>query len=109
MLDINKLATAFFREVLADPKRGEAGRAYLAKRGVGAEITDKFQLGYAPPDWHALADYLKAKRADLELAAQARARRAAAARRRLLRPLSRSARVPGRSCPAARSSGSRRA
>ena len=38
MLDINKLATAFFREVLADPKRGEPGRAYLAKRGVGAEI-----------------------------------------------------------------------
>jgi DNA primase len=68
MLDINRLATAFFREVLADPKRGEAGRAYLAKRGVDAATTDRFQLGYAPADWHALADYLKAKRADLEIA-----------------------------------------
>lgn len=68
MLDINKHATAFFREVLADPKRGEPGAAYLAKRGVGAEISEKFQLGYAPADWHALADYLKAKRVDLELA-----------------------------------------
>ncbi|HTL36265.1 MAG TPA: DNA primase [Kofleriaceae bacterium] len=68
MLEINKHATAFFREVLADPKRGEMGRAYLAKRGVGAEVTDKFQLGYAPPDWHALADYLKNKRCDMELA-----------------------------------------
>jgi DNA primase len=68
MLEINKLATQFFREVLADPKRGEIGRAYLEKRGVGTEISDKFQLGYAPADWHALADYLKAKRADLELA-----------------------------------------
>lgn len=68
MLDINKHATAFFREVLADPKRGEPGMAYLAKRGVGAEITEKFQLGYAPADWHALADYLKGKRVDLELA-----------------------------------------
>src|SRR2546423_10604220 len=38
MLDINKVAAAFFREVLADPKRGEPGRAYLAKRGVGDEI-----------------------------------------------------------------------
>src|SRR5690242_19274642 len=47
MLDINRHATAFFREVLADAKRGEPGRAYLAKRGVGAEITDKFMLGYA--------------------------------------------------------------
>src|SRR5687767_2835713 len=57
MLDINRAATAFFREVLADAKRGEAGRAYLAKRGVGTEVADKFQLGYAPSDWHALTDY----------------------------------------------------
>src|SRR6476646_4227043 len=33
MLDINRTATAFYREMLTD-KRGEAGRAYLAKRGV---------------------------------------------------------------------------
>lgn len=70
MLEINKLAAQFFREVLLDPKRGEIGRAYLEKRGVGAEISEKFLLGYAPPDWHALADYLKAKRVDLELAAK---------------------------------------
>jgi DNA primase len=68
MLDINKHATAFFREVLADATRGEAGRAYLLKRGVGAEISEKFQLGYAPSDWHALTDYLKTKKCDLELA-----------------------------------------
>jgi DNA primase len=70
MLDINKHATQFFRDVLADPKRGELGRAYLAKRGVGAETTEKFQLGYAPADWHALADYLGAKRCDMELASR---------------------------------------
>src|SRR5512139_504734 len=68
MLELNKLATQFFREILADPTRGEPGRAYLAKRGVGQETADKFQLGYAPSDWSALAEYLKAKRADLELA-----------------------------------------
>ncbi|MBV8763133.1 MAG: DNA primase [Deltaproteobacteria bacterium] len=70
MLEINKLAAQFFREVLLDPARGEVGRAYLEKRGVGAEISEKFLLGYAPPDWHGLADFLKAKRADLELAAK---------------------------------------
>jgi DNA primase len=70
MLDINKAATQFFRDVLADAKRGEPGRAYLAKRGVGGETTEKFQLGYAPADWHALADHLKHKRCDLELAAK---------------------------------------
>ncbi|MEO6774730.1 MAG: DNA primase [Kofleriaceae bacterium] len=68
MLDINKHATAFFREVLADDKRGKLGRDYLEQRGVGAPTADKFQLGYAPADWHALTDYLKAKGADMELA-----------------------------------------
>ncbi|TMQ20982.1 MAG: DNA primase [Deltaproteobacteria bacterium] len=68
MLEINKLAAAFFREVLADPRRGEPGRAYLARRGVTAETAERFQLGYAPQDWTALADHLRTKRADLELA-----------------------------------------
>ncbi len=68
MLELNKLATQFFREVLADPARGAAGRAYLEARGVAAPITEKFQLGYAPGDWHALADFLKARKADLEIA-----------------------------------------
>src|SRR5215510_13671396 len=68
MLEINRLATAFYREVLADPRRGEPGRAYLARRGVSAETAERFQLGYAPADWGALADHLKARRADLELA-----------------------------------------
>ncbi|MCW5808449.1 MAG: DNA primase [Deltaproteobacteria bacterium] len=68
MLDLNKLAAAFFREILADPTRGAPGRAYLEKRGVSQETVDKFQLGYAPGEWGALADHLRAKRADLELA-----------------------------------------
>jgi DNA primase len=70
MLDINRHAAAFFRAVLADPRRGEPGRGYLTQRGVSAETADAFQLGYAPADWHALADDLKAKRCDLELAAK---------------------------------------
>ncbi|MEO7731991.1 MAG: toprim domain-containing protein, partial [Kofleriaceae bacterium] len=68
MLELNKLATAFYREILADPKRGEPGRAYLVRRGVTNETADKFQLGYAPGEWSALVDQLRAKRADLELA-----------------------------------------
>ncbi|MDQ3334770.1 MAG: DNA primase [Myxococcota bacterium] len=68
MLELNKLATQFYREVLADPKRGEAGRAYLAKRAVTQETADRFQLGYAPSDWSALSEWLQGKRADLELA-----------------------------------------
>jgi len=68
MLELNKLATAFYRELLEDPTRGEPGRAYLKKRGVGPEVTEKFLLGYAPGDWSLLAEHLASKRADLELA-----------------------------------------
>ncbi|HEX3766683.1 MAG TPA: DNA primase [Kofleriaceae bacterium] len=68
MLEINKQAAAFYRELLADPRRGEPGRAYLARRGVTAETAERFQLGYAPAEWGALADHLKAQRADLEIA-----------------------------------------
>jgi len=69
MLDINKIATAFYREMLADRHgRGQPGWAYLAKRGVTAEVAEKFQLGYAPGEWGLLADHLKAKHVDMELA-----------------------------------------
>ena len=68
MLALNRVATDFFREVLAHPQKGAPGRAYLDKRGVDAATRDRFQLGYAPADWRALADHLKAKRCDLELA-----------------------------------------
>jgi DNA primase len=68
MLDINKKAAAFFRQLLADPVRGAPGRAYLDKRGCDQAMRDRFQLGYAPGDWRALADHLKAARVDMELA-----------------------------------------
>ena len=68
MLDANRIAATFFREMLHDDKHGAPGRAYLQKRGVADAVSDKFQLGYAPPDWHLLADHLKAKHVDLELA-----------------------------------------
>jgi DNA primase len=68
MLEMNKLATQFFRETLAHPERGAAGRAYLEKRGVSAAVADRFQLGYAPADWHLLADFLKGKHVDPEIA-----------------------------------------
>ena len=69
MLDINRVATSFYRELLASP-RGEPGRAYLAKRGVSTEIADRFQLGYAAAEWGLLADHLKAKRVDMQLAVE---------------------------------------
>ncbi|MCA9680468.1 MAG: DNA primase [Kofleriaceae bacterium] len=68
MLEVNKIAAAFFRDVLGDPARGAAGRAYLDGRRIDAAQEERFQLGYAPGDWHALADHLAAQRVDLEIA-----------------------------------------
>ncbi|MGE0871857.1 MAG: DNA primase [Kofleriaceae bacterium] len=67
MLDINRIAATFYRELLADP-RGAPGREYLAKRGVTDATAATFQLGYAPADWSLLSEHLKAKHVDLELA-----------------------------------------
>ncbi len=67
MQDANKLAAQFFRAQLAGGG-GATARAYLAQRSIGDDIAEKFQLGYAPADWHALADHLKANRVELDVA-----------------------------------------
>jgi len=69
MLELNRTAAEFFRDVLRHP-RGAAGRAYLDRRKIGSDAEEKFQLGYAPDDWHVLADHLRERRVDLELAAR---------------------------------------
>jgi DNA primase len=67
MFEVNRLAAAFFRDVLGTP-RGAAGRAYLDRRQIGGDAEERFGLGYAPGDWHALADHLRERRADMEIA-----------------------------------------
>jgi DNA primase len=68
MLEINALAARFFRDTLLDERRGLPGRQYLAERGIDDRIADVFQLGYAPDEWHALADFLAEQRVPAELA-----------------------------------------
>jgi DNA primase len=68
MLELNKTATRFYRELLASP-RGAPGRAYLSERGIGDEVAEKFQLGFAPDTWSSLSEQLEADGADMALAA----------------------------------------
>src|SRR5690606_13982461 len=68
MLRINKLAATFYRDTLMHPERGARARQYLAERRIGDAVADRFQLGYAPDDWHALADFLAAQRVPAEVA-----------------------------------------
>lgn len=68
LYEINALAATYYRKtLLEDPSAGKA-RDYLAKRGVSAETSDAYRLGYAPAGWDQLARYLEQKRVPLELA-----------------------------------------
>jgi len=60
LLRVSDLAAAFFEECLAGPG-GEAARAYVAKRSIGAETRQRFRLGYAPAGWKGLQEFLAGK------------------------------------------------
>jgi len=60
LLRVMELAAAFFEACFAAPP-GEAARAYVAKRGIGAETLKRFRVGYAPSGWKALQDHLAGK------------------------------------------------
>jgi DNA primase len=59
--ELNQLAAAWFRRNLLEGKEAEAARAYARKRGLSAEIMERFQLGYSPDDGQALLKAAKAK------------------------------------------------
>ena len=68
--EANALAAAFFERCLRGPQ-GSAARAYCERRGISASSIEKFHLGYAPDDWNALTDELRAAGVDAEVAAKA--------------------------------------
>jgi len=68
--EINQLAAAFYQTTL-NAAEGKIGRDYLAKRGLTAEISRAFHLGYAPDEWDALKRHLQNRGASLELAQEA--------------------------------------
>jgi len=58
--EVLTLAASYFSARLAS-REGSAARAYLAARGIDAELQDRFGLGYALPEKYALRDGLAAK------------------------------------------------
>ena len=56
MLTAHTEAAVFYASCL---EKSQAARAYMQKRGISAEMAERFGLGYAPEeDWHALYDRL---------------------------------------------------
>lgn len=62
MFIVNEWACNFFRNQLTDTVDGRAiGMAYFRSRGFRDDIINKFQLGYSPNQWDALAREARAK------------------------------------------------
>lgn len=59
-LEMHSLAQVFFRQMLARPA-GQAARDYIARRGLSAEIVERFCLGWAPSGWNELRDHLRGR------------------------------------------------
>lgn len=62
MLRIMDLATGFFEQnFAADGPDAARARAYVDGRGIGAAVRSRFRLGYAPPRWSSLQEFLTIK------------------------------------------------
>ena len=65
MLEINQLAVRFFQDRLT---KSQEAQTYLAGRAILKETQDKFDVGFAPPDWEGLTYYLQQHRVDMTVA-----------------------------------------
>lgn len=62
LLEILDLASEYYRYLLKTHESGSVARDYLAKRGIISESIEKFYLGYAPPQWRSVSDFLMLKK-----------------------------------------------
>lgn len=58
---INQATAQFFHQVLVNSKWGEKPLEYLKKRGIGQDTINKFQLGFALPQWDGLIKFMHKK------------------------------------------------
>jgi DNA primase len=65
----NEVAQARYRKALLVP--GNPALAYLEARGIAAGAVEKFQLGYAPDSWDAVANALRDEGISPEIGAKA--------------------------------------
>jgi DNA primase len=65
LLRVNELAARYFESQLSSDERA---KAYLASRGVSAEVAARFRLGYAPDAWDGLLRLFAQKGVPHELA-----------------------------------------
>ncbi len=57
LYETNKVAADYFTKYLYKPE-GQAAFDYVMKRGINKEITDGFELGFAPDGWQNLLEHM---------------------------------------------------
>lgn len=57
LLKINRQAMAYYHKMLLRSPNGKSALAYLKKRGLSAEIIERFNLGYAPSGWDNIINF----------------------------------------------------
>ncbi len=65
MLEAHEFAASFFHHLLINTEDGEAALHYLHERGFSDEMIKEYQIGYALPNWEALAILLERQGFDL--------------------------------------------
>ena len=70
ILTINEQAARFYHQYLTEEKDAERAREYLRARGIGRDTISDYMLGYAPPRWDALTQFLQRKGVSTALAVQ---------------------------------------
>lgn len=71
LIEVNELAAMWFHHVLLKTSHGAEGRNVVENRGISPEMTDEFNLGFAPDPWDALLNFLSSRGISAEVAAEA--------------------------------------
>lgn len=58
---INELARSFYQYILLNHETAGVAREYLQKRGINSDTIEQFQIGFAPPSWDGLIQFLRKK------------------------------------------------
>ena len=67
MLEINLLTRDFFQEQL---KKSKDAQEYLSSRGILKETQERWDIGFATPEWDAFTEFLIRKKLDIQIAVE---------------------------------------
>ena len=67
LLQAHELAAKLYHYILMNTAHGQEALAYLRNRGIHDKLIEQFQIGYAPPQWDTLVQFLQKRDLPLEL------------------------------------------